>query len=72
MTRDHLRVLGDRYPRLGGRPRLLAGQGDIPDPIGGDQAVYDECGQEIWRHLEGLVAEVQPEEPCGASSGTES
>ncbi len=59
MTRGHVQALADHFPRLGCRPRLLsAGGEDLADPIGGDEAVYRECAGQIWRHLEGLVAEL--------------
>ena len=34
--------------------------GDIADPIGCDQPVYEECGKQIWHHLESIVAEILP------------
>jgi protein-tyrosine phosphatase len=61
MTRSHVRALLDHYPRLGASPRLLNPAGeDVADPIGSDRPVYEACGQEIWQHLEALVAEIQP------------
>jgi protein-tyrosine phosphatase len=61
MTRGHVRALEGCFPRLGAAPRLLDGSGqDIADPIGQDQAVYEECGQQIWKHLEALLVEIQP------------
>jgi tRNA threonylcarbamoyl adenosine modification protein (Sua5/YciO/YrdC/YwlC family) len=63
MTRGHLRALADHYARLGAAPRLLDPAGDIADPIGCEQPVYEECGQQIWHHLEALVAEVLPSPP---------
>jgi len=60
MTQAHLRALGEHYPRLGVRPRLLNPEGDdLADPIGQSQAVYEECGQQIWRHLDALLTEIQ-------------
>jgi protein-tyrosine-phosphatase/tRNA A37 threonylcarbamoyladenosine synthetase subunit TsaC/SUA5/YrdC len=58
MTSGHLHALLDHYPHLGCQPRLLNPSGDIADPIGQDQPVYEECGQQIWRHLEALVPEI--------------
>jgi protein-tyrosine phosphatase len=58
MTRGHVRALYERYPRLGAVPRQLSPNGDLADPISQSQAVYEECGRQIWRHLEGLVAEL--------------
>jgi L-threonylcarbamoyladenylate synthase len=61
MTRSHVRALLDHYPRLGTTPRLLSPAGeDVPDPIGCDRPVYEACGQQIWQHLEALVADIQP------------
>ncbi|HTU20056.1 MAG TPA: Sua5/YciO/YrdC/YwlC family protein [Gemmataceae bacterium] len=58
MTQSHLRALTDYFGHLGASPRLLDPAGDIADPIGGDQPVYDECGQQIWELLESLAAEI--------------
>jgi protein-tyrosine phosphatase len=59
MTRGHLQALADQFPRPSAWPRLLSPQGeDLPDPIGCDQQVYQECGRQIWSHLEGLVGEL--------------
>ena len=54
MTRSHARALTDYFGHLGVSPRLLDPAGDIADPIGGDQPVYDECSQQIWGHLGGF------------------
>jgi len=62
MTYSHLQALADHAAHLGTVPRLLDPAGDIADPIGRDQPVYEECGQQIWRHLEPLVAEILPSE----------
>jgi protein-tyrosine phosphatase len=61
MTRNHLQALTERFPRLSSRPRLLdpAG-GDVADPIGCPPPVYAACGEQIWKHLEPLVAELLP------------
>jgi protein-tyrosine phosphatase len=60
MTRGHLSLLSGRFPRPGCRPRLLDRTGlDLADPIGGDQEVYRECAQQIHRHLEELLPEIQ-------------
>ncbi|HXG10288.1 MAG TPA: L-threonylcarbamoyladenylate synthase [Gemmataceae bacterium] len=58
MTRSHLTALAEQFPRLGARTRLLCSRGDISDPIGAEQLVYRECAQQIWDHLEELVAEL--------------
>ena len=61
MTRGHLRLLTEQFPRLGPRPRLLCAEGeDVPDPIGAARPVYEECARQIHKHLERFLAEVQP------------
>lgn len=61
MTRSHLQALTELYPRPGSRPRLLDPAGDdLADPIGHPAPVYAACGEQIWRHLEPLVAELVP------------
>jgi protein-tyrosine-phosphatase len=60
MTQGHLSLLAARFPRPGCRPRLLCADGsDVADPIGGEQAVYRECAQSIYRQLEALLPEIQ-------------
>jgi protein-tyrosine phosphatase len=61
MTQSHLQLLTDHFPRLGPRPRLLCPDGgDVPDPIGCGQPVYEECARLILRHLERFLPEVHP------------
>ena len=61
MTSGHLTALADQVSGPGVSLRLLSAAGDdIADPIGWDQPVYRECAQQILRHLEGLLAELQP------------
>ncbi|MHB1425600.1 MAG: arsenate reductase/protein-tyrosine-phosphatase family protein [Gemmataceae bacterium] len=62
MTHSHVRALTDYFGHLGLSPRLLDPNGDIADPIGSAQPVYDECGRQIWRHLRAFVAEIAPGE----------
>jgi protein-tyrosine-phosphatase/tRNA A37 threonylcarbamoyladenosine synthetase subunit TsaC/SUA5/YrdC len=58
MTQSHLRALTDYFGHVGASPRLLDPAGEIADPIGGDQPVYDACAQQIRQHLETLVTEI--------------
>jgi protein-tyrosine phosphatase len=58
MTQNHLVALRELFPEAGVEPRLLAGTEDLPDPLGGDQSVYNDCAQLIRTHLQRLVAEV--------------
>jgi protein-tyrosine phosphatase len=60
MTRSHVRALADHSARLGAVPRLLDPAGDVADPIGCEQTVYEECGRQIWNQLEAIVAEILP------------
>jgi len=62
MTQGHLHALADHVAHLGAQPRLLDPAGDIADPIGCDQPVYEACGQQIWGCLESLVAEIAGKE----------
>ena len=58
MTHNHVHALADYFGSEIVEPRLLDPSGDIADPIGGDRTIYDECGRQIWRHLDRLVAEI--------------
>jgi protein-tyrosine phosphatase len=58
MTQGHLLALTELFAQHGSTPRLLDPAGDIADPIGCDQLIYEECGRQIWCHLEPLVAEI--------------
>jgi protein-tyrosine phosphatase len=54
MTAGHRHALA-AYPGAAARVRPLSDEGDLPDPIGGDRAVYRECAAAIRRHVERLV-----------------
>ena len=59
MTRSHLMTVLNRYPVVGGSMRLLCGQeGDLDDPIGCSQEVYEACARSILRHLARLIMEL--------------
>jgi protein-tyrosine phosphatase len=60
MTRSHLLAVAGHFARATPPPQLLSRDGqDIADPVGCNQQVYRACAQEILRHLEGLVPELQ-------------
>lgn len=60
MTGSHVRAVTSTVPEVASRMRLLDPQGnDIVDPVGGDQAVYDECAGQIARCLEQRLQEIQ-------------
>lgn len=59
MTASHVHGLaGFVGPDAPARVRLLCGDGDLADPIGGDRGVYQACAGMIWQHLQGLVDEL--------------
>jgi L-threonylcarbamoyladenylate synthase len=56
MTNSHLAALASQFGGLGPRPQLLSEHGeDLADPIGCEQAIYQECAQRILRDLETLL-----------------
>ena len=58
MTGGHAALLALRYSGLGVRVELLGGPGgDLPDPIGGDRAVYRACAAVIATHVERHISE---------------
>jgi protein-tyrosine phosphatase len=62
MTRGHVTMMSEYYPRLGGQPRLLHPAGeDLADPVGCPRDVYEECARQIWQSLDSLVAEIAGE-----------
>jgi protein-tyrosine-phosphatase/tRNA A37 threonylcarbamoyladenosine synthetase subunit TsaC/SUA5/YrdC len=61
MTDGHRRLLERHFPRSGCTPRLLCPEGrDVADPVGCGPDVYRACAQQIFAHLQALVAEVHP------------
>ncbi len=64
MTQGHLLAMTEMFPQHGSTPRLLDPAGDIADPIGCDQPVYEECGRQIWHNLEALVSEIIRNAEC--------
>jgi protein-tyrosine phosphatase len=66
MTQNHLLALAAQFPGIGPRPQLLAETGeDLPDPIGCEQQVYQECAHQIVHDLEIRVSEIQH---CGVET----
>ncbi len=57
MTQGHLHAIRARYPDAGPVPRLLCDTEDLDDPIGAGPAVYRECAETIFRHLERILPE---------------
>ncbi len=56
MTEAHKRVVADRAPDAAGKVFTLAeyagGAGDVADPFGGDERLYEACANEIERFVE--------------------
>lgn len=60
MTRSHVAMMNDYYPRLGAEPRLLDPNGeDLADPVGCPHDVYEDCARQIWQCLETLLSNVE-------------
>jgi protein-tyrosine-phosphatase len=60
MTGAHLAALAGHYPSAGTRYRLLSPEGeDLPDPIGCERPVYQQCAEQIMRHLRKLLPDLQ-------------
>lgn len=58
VTRGHAAMLAVYYGGIGPVPVLLGGpDGDLPDPIGGDEAEYRRCAEAIEVHLTRYLAE---------------
>jgi protein-tyrosine phosphatase len=57
MTAGHLGGL-EGIVNTDARMRLLCGDTDLADPIGGDMTVYQTCAGAIWQHLPALVDEL--------------
>jgi protein-tyrosine phosphatase len=61
MTNSHVMMMCEYYPQLGAEPRLLDPYGgDIADPVGCAEEVYQECARQIWQALEPLLTEILP------------
>lgn len=57
MTGGHAYLLAMQYPGLGPPPELLCEDQDLPDPIGGDAAIYRICTEIIVHHVDRLISE---------------
>jgi len=55
MTETHLAVLLSLIGGLGWEPKLLCGNDDLPDPIGGTLDEYRACARIIASHLDRLI-----------------
>ena len=59
MTRGHQQAILDEHPELSARVHLLsAEQDDVSDPYGGGPREYQDCKQEIERHVRRLVEQI--------------
>lgn len=59
MTRDHERAVLAMDPTAGPRTVRLDPDGDIDDPMGSSQDVYERCAQALARHIERRLKEQQ-------------
>ena len=58
MTSGHLSSALALFPEISGKIRTLAPSGDIADPFGGDEKVYQTCFEEMKGHLENLFLDL--------------
>jgi protein-tyrosine phosphatase len=58
MTAIHRDSIAALHPNLESSTRLLCGNADLADPIGGDLEVYRKCARTMQTHLEKLVNEL--------------
>jgi protein-tyrosine phosphatase len=57
MTAGHLHGM-TAFGGSDANARLLCGESDLADPIGGDLGVYQACAGTIWQNLQGFVEEL--------------
>jgi protein-tyrosine phosphatase len=60
MTQSHRMAVIDMLPSAADKTFTLDATGDIDDPIGSDQTVYQRCAELIRRRLEARLKEQQP------------
>ena len=59
MTHSHQQAILDEHPELSARVRLLSSErDDVSDPYGGGPREYQDCKQEIERHVRRLVEQI--------------
>lgn len=60
MTKNHRQAIVGHWPEAADRVRLVrADDGDITDPIGGTEAIYKQCAQQIEAELEAFAAQLE-------------
>ncbi len=61
MTGTHRSAILQAMPEAASKVRLISGgTGDVSDPFGGDQAIYDSCADQIEGYLQTWVNSVDP------------
>ena len=58
MTRSHCERVMALCPEAAGRCSLLAGDREIPDPIGQSQEVFNDCAEVIERAVRKRIGEL--------------
>ena len=59
MTAAHRREIVRRFPQCADKTVTLLADGDVPDPFGGDVAVYRRCLERMLPAVRKLAAEIQ-------------
>ena len=62
MTAAHCREIVRRYPECAAKTATLLADGDVPDPFGGDAAVYRRCLEQMLPAVRKLAAGFQREQ----------
>ena len=62
MTAAHCREIVSRFPECADKTATLLADGDVPDPFGGDAAVYRRCLERMLPAVQKLAAEIHCEQ----------
>lgn len=69
MTRDHRAAIVQRWPEAKSKTSLLAGDRDVPDPIGQGPEAYRDCAEQIYVHLQRLAGDIKSTMEAAGASG---
>jgi protein-tyrosine phosphatase len=60
MTQSHLRTIRASLPGAASWVKLISPSGDdLPDPIGGDEGIYQQCADKIWQCVTARLADIE-------------